>query len=48
MVDIESLKEGLKSINQDKEVKNVQEQLILSQIEHKAKENFLKSVDTLK
>ena len=47
-INIESLKEGLKSINQDKEVKNVQEQLILSQIEHKAKENFLKSVDTLK
>ena len=47
MVNIEGLKQGLKSINQPKEVKNIQEQLLLTQIETQARVNFAKSLQNL-
>jgi len=47
IVDLDKLKEVLNETNKPKEVRNIQEQLLLTQIEQQARVNFEKSLKTL-
>lgn len=50
MINLNELKEGLRGLNldQDKENKKIEEQLLLNKVENEARINFLKSVGSIK